>query len=40
MGREGDSRGTTQINRIRRLRLTIHFAPTNISLACNAGIAV
>jgi len=36
MGREGDSRGTTQISR----GLAGHFVPTNISLPCNAGIAV
>lgn len=40
MGREGDSRGTTQISRTRRLRLAGRFALTNISLPCNAGIAV
>ena len=40
MGREGNSRGTTQVSRTRRLRLAGRFVPTNISLPCNAGIAV
>ena len=39
-GTGGNSRGTTQINHIRRLRLVIHFVPTIIGLPCNAGIAV
>jgi hypothetical protein len=39
MGREEDSRGTTQIS-TRRLRLKAHFAPTNIGFPHNAGIAV
>ena len=40
MGREGDSRGTTQIPRTNRIRLAEHFVLTNISLPYNAGIAV
>ena len=36
MGREGDSRGTTQISR----QKVGHFVPTDISLPYNAGIAV
>jgi len=36
MGREGDSRGTTQVPR----QKAGHFVLTNISLPCNAGIAV
>jgi len=35
MGREEDSRGTTQIGR----RKAAHFALTIISLPCNAGMA-
>jgi hypothetical protein len=36
MGREGDSRGTTQISR----GLAGHFVPTNISLSYNVEITV
>ena len=35
LGREEDSRGTTQI-----ARLTCHFVPTKISFPDNAGVAV
>ena len=40
MGREGSSRGTTQIHRTLHLGLAAHFVPTNISFPHNAGIAV
>ena len=40
MGREGNSRGTTQVARIRRLRLACRSALTNISLSCNVEITV
>ena len=40
MGREEDSRGTTQVSRTRRLRLAGRSVLTIISLPCNAGIAV
>jgi hypothetical protein len=41
-GTEGQQafRGTTQIHHPERSRWTMHFALTNISLPCNAGIAV
>ena len=39
MGREGCSRGTTQVNRPSSSLRMIHFALTNISLPDNAGIA-
>ena len=35
MGREGSSRGTTQISRAHRLRFAGHFVLTNISLSNN-----
>jgi len=40
MGREEDSRGATQVHRIRRLRLTMRFALTNISLPSNVRMTV
>ena len=40
MGREEDSRGTTQISRACLSRPAGHFAPPNIGLPCNAGTAV
>jgi hypothetical protein len=40
MGRERDSRGTTQIDRIGCSKLTILFVPTVIGFPYNAGIAV
>ena len=40
MGREEDSRGTTQVDRIRHLRLAVRFVLTNISLSCNVEITV